>query len=146
MRTLFFISFILFGKLHAQTFQLDNWNQQNGAIGNNTIQAIEIDHLGNTWVGTDFGLHIFNGQEWEAVTTANSSISSNQIRSITFDNLNQPWVGTFNHGITYFNGEEWINFSTENSPLPDNFIKDLKFDLNNNLWIASTGGLAKKGK
>lgn len=144
MRVFLFAILFFINQANAQEFELDNWNQQNSDLGNNTIQVIEIDQLGKLWVGTDFGLYTYDGEVWESITTANSTIASDKIRSITFDDLNHPWVGTFNNGITYYNGEQWNNFTTQNSPLPNNFIKDLKFDINNILWIASIGGFVKK--
>ncbi len=144
MRILLILLFIATSVQCSAQFVLENWNEDNSPLLNNTVQALELDNDENLWIGTDYGLFKFDGENWTTFTTENSGIPSNQIRSITFNDQNELWVGTFDDGLAQFDGVNWTEFNIDNSDLPDNFVKYLKFDNNQSLWISTTGGLAKK--
>lgn len=120
-----------------------NYNTGNSGLTENSIRCIAIDGLGRKWIGTDYGLDVFDGTNWTIYLTTNSGIPDNGIRTIVFDSTGNAWIGTFNSGLVKFDGTTWTTYDINNSPLPDNFVKALAFDLTGALWIGTINGIAR---
>lgn len=118
------------------------FNNVNSLLPQNTIRCITIDSQNRKWVGTDFGLGVYNDTSWTIYNTSNSGIQDNSIRSIAFDAAGAVWLGTFNSGAVKFDGTTWTQYSTSNSGIPDNFVKGIAFDTAGESWFATADGLA----
>lgn len=115
----------------------NNWvlfDTANSHIPSNCISSIDIDKLGNKWLGTCEGLAKFDGNNWINYTTENSGIQDNIITSVACDEDNNIWVGTY-AGLAYFDGNSWTIYNDTNSLLPSNRIRSLSIDVNNVVWI-----------
>lgn len=131
----------LAGMVEAQS----SWtvfNSSNSPLPDNSVRCITTAPDGKVWVGTDFGLASFDGQQWNVFQTSNSGIAGNDIRSITTDSSGNLWVGTFNNGVCRYDGILWTHFNTFNSPLPDNYVRTMMIDPQNRKWFGTIGGLA----
>ncbi len=119
-------------------FDGNNWvliDTSNSDIPSNDVFSIDIDELGNKWIGTFEGLAMFDGVSWDVYNTGNSGIPGNTITSVACDADNNIWVGTYNSGLAYFDGNSWTVYNDTNSILPNNKIKSLNIDNNNTVWI-----------
>jgi ligand-binding sensor domain-containing protein len=128
--------------VNAQT-AWTNYSFTNSPLPENSVRCIEIDNLGRKWIGTDYGLAIFDDVNWTVYLTTNSGLPDNAVQAITFDNLNNAWIGTLSGGLAKFDGTNWTVFNTTNSPLPTDFVKALAVDTAGFLWVGTVNGLAK---
>lgn len=121
------------------------FNDGNSALPQNTVRCITVDAQNRKWVGTDYGLAVYNDVSWTVYTTANTAggLTDNGIRCITFDVTGNAWIGTFNGGIVKYDGTNWSSFTTTNSGVPDNFVKAIAFDTAGAMWVGTPSGLAK---
>jgi len=121
------------------------FNDANSQLPQNTVRCIGVDLQNRKWVGTDYGLGIYNDTTWTVYTVANTSggLTDNGIRTITFDVAGNAWLGTFNGGMVKFDGTNWTSYTTSNSGVPDNFVKAIAFDTPDTMWVGTPSGLAK---
>jgi ligand-binding sensor domain-containing protein len=136
------------GSIFFQPAAFAQWtifNDANSPLPQNTVRCIAIDSQNRKWIGTDFGLAVYNDISWTVYTTSNTSggLTDNGIRCITFDNAGNTWLGTFNGGIVKFDGTNWSSYTTINSGVPDNFVKSIAFDTAGVMWVCTPGGLTK---
>jgi ligand-binding sensor domain-containing protein len=71
------------------------------------IYSIEVDKLGNIWVGHYDGLSKYDGNDWTHYTPYNSSMPAQIITSIAFDNEGNKWLGTDGCDLLIFNDSNW---------------------------------------
>jgi len=88
---------------------------ENG-LDNTWISAIIQDSIGFIWVGTQDGLHRYDGYTFEVLRNSPedpNSLAANWIQSIAIDANNDYWIGANGGGITKFSPQEmnFINFS-----------------------------------
>src|SRR6185295_10049849 len=91
------------------------WTIYNLAImlnSSNTVHCITVDSQNRKWVGTNWGLVIYDDATWTIDTIGNSGIPDNGIRCITFDPSGNAWIGTFNSGVVKYDGTTWTTYST----------------------------------
>lgn len=120
-----------------------NYSFTNSPLPENSVRCIEIDSQGRKWIGTDYGLAVFDDINWTVYFTTNSGLPDNAIRAITFDNSGNTWIGTLSGGLTKFDGTNWTTYNTANSSLPADYVKALEMDTANFLWIGTINGIAK---
>ncbi|HLG33758.1 MAG TPA: two-component regulator propeller domain-containing protein [Bacteroidia bacterium] len=118
------------------------YNNVNSPLLINTIRCITIDSQNRKWIGTDWGLAIYDDVNWTIDTIGNSGLPDNNIRCITFDPSGNAWLGTFNSGAVKYDGTTWTIYSSSNSGLPNDFVKGIAFDTAGNPWFATADGLA----
>ncbi len=104
-----------------------------------SVFAIAFDENNQAWIGTDQGVHIFDGTTWEILSKENSGLIANSIRAIEFDQKGGAWIGTID-GLSYFDGESWRSFTESNSDIPQDLIDCIGFDQRGNTWIGWRGG------
>lgn len=51
-------------------------------LSSNRINAVEIDDAGRIWVGTDYGLNVFDGSQWRVYRMDNSDLVDNEISTV----------------------------------------------------------------
>lgn len=120
-----------------------NYTFTNSPLPENSVRCIEIDAQNRKWIGTDYGLAVFDDVSWTVYFTTNSGLPDNAIRAITFDNSGNTWIGTLSGGLTKFDGANWTTYNTSNSSLPADYVKALEIDTANFLWIGTINGIAK---
>ena len=118
------------------------YNEQNSSLPNNTVRVLAVDQLNRKWVGTDFGLAVFNDTIWTVYNTQNSALTDNLIRALYIDQQNTVWVGTLSGGLYEFDGTNWTNFTPVNSGIPDYCVRSVAVDSVGRKWIGTVEGLA----
>jgi ligand-binding sensor domain-containing protein len=118
------------------------FNENNSDLPNNTVRVIEIDHFNRKWIGTDFGLAVYNDSSWTVFDSSNSPLANAAVRSIHIDKNNHVWVGTMSSGLFKYDGLQWINFNPANSGIPDYYVRAIAVDSLNRKWIGTVEGLA----
>lgn len=117
------------------------YNEQNSPLPNNTVRVIEVDAQNRKWIGTDYGLAMYNDTSWLVYNTQNSALTDNRIRSL-FANQNHIWVGTLSGGLYSFDGTNWTNYNPSNCGIPDYCIRSISIDSLNRKWVGTVEGLA----
>ena len=89
-------------------------------LNNQWISYISQDTKGFIWVGTQDGLHRYDGYTFELFRNspeAPESIAGNWIRAIVPDSNENIWVGTYGGGLTKFSPKEmrFTNFALDKS-------------------------------
>jgi ligand-binding sensor domain-containing protein len=109
----------------------------------NTVRCIAVDELDNKWVGTDYGLAVFDNAAWTIYNTSNSGLPDNNVRAIAIDGQGSKWIGTLSGGVAKYDGSVWTIYNPGNSPLPSNFVRAITFDDTGAVWLGTSSGLAK---
>ncbi len=117
------------------------YNTDNSGLPYNNVFCTLSDEQGNLWIGTDYGLGYFDGQNWTTYRTDNSDLPHNSVRSLLLDEHGDLWVGTFIGGLAKFDSTNWTIYDITNSGLEDNYIRTLAMDADTVLWIGTSGGL-----
>ena len=103
-----FLLFTIF--VFLQTAKADNTNYYfkqitiANELSHNNINSIFVDHKGLMWIGTDYGLNIFDGDIIKNYFHERDNVSSlpgNNIYFVTEDSLDNIWVAT-NKGLAMF--------------------------------------------
>lgn len=111
------------------------FNNTNSQVPSNNIYELEIAPDGKLWVGTDFGLGIYNGTDWTVYRANNSGITHNYIAAIAFEG-NISWIGTLN-SLLKFDGNNWTKFDTANSQIPGGVVDVILTDNVGNKWLGT---------
>ena len=122
----------------------ENYTTTDSDLPSDSIYCIEIDELGNKWIGTwGGGLVKFDGTNWTVYNTSNSGLPVNYVLSLAIDGNGNKWIGTWGGGLAKFDGTNWEVYNTSNSDLPDNYVSSIAIDGSGNKWIGTNEGLAK---
>ncbi|MDA3894500.1 MAG: ATP-binding protein [Salinivirgaceae bacterium] len=117
-----------------------------GYSSNNMLE----DSKGNFWIGTSYGLNLFN-REKETFTIYRyneedtNTISSNFIGCIFEDKNHNFWIGTLGGGLNLFQKEtnsfkRFIHDSLNVNSIGSNYISSIVEDEKGNLWMANNKG------
>lgn len=127
-------------------YKIQHFTTEDG-LSQNFIETIFQDSYGFIWIGTDDGLNIYDGynfQTFKADDNLKSSISGNHIYAIKEDKFKNIWIATDNglNKYTYKN-DKFIHFFNDpkiSTSLSNNDIRDILVDDSQNVWIATNGG------
>ena len=123
----------LFGQMTWSVYNIDNT-----IMIENQINCLLVDEDKGLWVGTNWGLYLKNGGEWQEFA---AELPNPQVRSLSLDDNGNLWVGTLS-GLSIKEGDSWTTYNNQNSIL-NNQINDVVFDRNNQAYIATISGLFK---
>jgi ligand-binding sensor domain-containing protein len=123
----------LFGQMTWSVYNTDNT-----IMIENQINCLLVDENQGLWIGTNWGLYLKNGGQWQDFS---DNIPNPQVRSLSLDNDGNLWVGTLS-GLSIKNEEEWTTYNNQNSIL-NNQINDIVFSQENEAYIATIDGLFK---
>lgn len=133
-----------FTVVQAQTkAHFTSLNQENGLISGD-VMCFQQDYNGFMWIGTKYGLNVFDGKNFNIYQLNNGQKPFNSdISSLTRDSLN-IWIGTLDDGLFQFNAS-----SRKIIRIPVNFHDDsiltvnaLQF-WNDTIWMGTDRGLFK---
>ncbi|MDH0450408.1 EAL domain-containing protein [Shewanella sp. GD04112] len=113
-------------------------------LNQNTITSLFMDSAGMLWIGTQDGLHSYNGYNFNLfIHSPNDpkSISESYVTDIIQDAHGYIWVGTFSQGINRLDLKTgtFERFGVEQG-LTDPRVTKLNI-VGNTLWIGTQGGL-----
>ncbi len=125
----------------AQKYYLSTYLEQDG-LGSSSVYAVQQDVIGQIWVGTKAGLHLFNGVEFRLVKRG---IPSNYIRDI-------EWFGENLLVVSHDAGLSFLEPGLDTFHMVDDMLQDelqeglLKYPNRlfcgpgGKLWISQPGG------
>lgn len=124
-----------------QEFQI--YNTSNSDISTNRLNKVEVDKIGNVWIGTmDNGLIKFDKENFTNFTKENSVIEGDYVVDLYFDS-NNLWVSysqpTF--GTIKFDGNKWIKFPNSEIPELDFCGYPIVGDIHGNIYFGNIGSL-----
>ena len=144
---IFFIISLLYGQ---SDFSFRNISVKDG-LAESTVKVIYEDHNGLMYLGTENGLDIYDGYEFNNYhmnSFDNNSILGNKVSSISEDKKGNIWVGT-ELGVSVFD-QRTRTFSRpiNSKELNGNILEDpetIVDDFYGNIWIklSETGKLYK---
>ena len=100
-RAALFIFVIFYAPLAAQTIYFNHLGIDNG-LRNGNVRAFVKDYQGFMWIGTEDGLHRYDGQTvkvYRKIDGDSTSIGSNFILTLVEDHKHNLWVGTLDGGL-----------------------------------------------
>jgi signal transduction histidine kinase/ligand-binding sensor domain-containing protein/CheY-like chemotaxis protein/HPt (histidine-containing phosphotransfer) domain-containing protein len=119
-------------------------------LSHTTVHSMMQDDKGFVWIGTENGLNVYNGYDFEIFrpdSKKENSISDAVIKQVFQDSKNTIWIGTenglsryipkHNHFITYYSNPE------NATSLTDNHIRKIIEDEYGHLWVATNNGICK---
>ncbi|OHX64647.1 hypothetical protein NH26_24055 [Flammeovirga pacifica] len=123
-----------------------------GSLSNDVVKKIIITKNNHIWLGTDYGLNLFDinkntfssiFHEFGKINT----INGNTIQALCYDNQDNVWIGSQNGINVIYNNSNDITFNKlENNaePLPGGIsINAITEDIKGDYWIGSNMGLIK---
>lgn len=132
-------------KKTSSTWKL--YTSSNSVLPNNMSREVDIASNGIIWYCTDDGIVKIDGDNWTALTVANSGLPINKpgkthtwTTDLSVDKQNRVWVKFFQKIIMY-DGNEWVKYDTTNSPLES--VHDISVDKNGVIWFGTSIGLIK---
>ncbi|MEH0153123.1 response regulator [Limibacter armeniacum] len=85
------------------------WQSLDNKRLDNFVNTVHSDSNGKLFVGTrQYGLYIYEQNEWKNYYVGNGLISNNIISIATDDENNAIWLAT-DKDFSFYNGETWIN-------------------------------------
>ncbi len=119
-----------------------------GRYGIGNVWAIEEDHEGFIWIGTEDGLFKYDGYDLTAFRhreNDSTCLSSNMVICIKEDRNKNLWVGTFGGGLNLYDRKEdrfyqFKHDSTDPGSIPHDRVKSIVEDHDGNLWFCTEGG------
>jgi len=133
----------------VQKFAIDRRNPR--ALGSSRVRTLLRDNNDNIWIGSDFGLHLWDGEDgftrFENDLTNPRSLSDNSVHSLYQDEGGVVWVGTF-HGISKWNANV-STFPLFKKPtevptdLSSTNVTSFAEDSFSNIWVGTLSGLMK---
>ena len=143
MRNLFTTLLILVSSLSFSQGVWNFYSTSNSPLPENSVRCISIDSQGRKWIGTDYGVAVFDDVSWTVYLPFVTGLPSPSVRAIVFDSLDNAWIGSLGGGIAKFDGTTWTVYDNSNSPLQDNSVRALDIDSAGALWVGNQDGLAK---
>jgi len=111
-------------------------------LSNNNVKALATDASGKIWVGTDYGISVFNGSSWAYYTNVNE-IGGVIVNDLKFDYNGKLWVTTLGQ-LSKFDGTSWTLYNGSNTGgVLQQYFYDIAVDEVNNIWFASWYGLIR---
>ena len=104
------------------------------------VTSVAVDAAGKYWVGTQYGLSMFDGETWTTHTMANG-LPDKYITGLAADAAGGLWVATWGGGAAYFDGDTFTTTTTLG--LADRAINSIAEDGDGNIWFATEGGVSR---
>ncbi|WP_273568795.1 hybrid sensor histidine kinase/response regulator transcription factor [Maribacter halichondriae] len=120
MRLFFGFTFLIYScaLAIAQERQQMAFAKLGDGLANEWISSITQDSLGFIWIGTQDGLHRYDGYKFEVIRNSPEELQSpaaNWIRDIAIDKNGAYWLATYGGGISKFSAKDmtFLNFEED---------------------------------
>ncbi|MCP4220763.1 MAG: hypothetical protein GY765_39410, partial [bacterium] len=123
-------------------------------LSDNIVFYIYEDRAQNIWVGTDKGMTILKGGQWDTSTNKNI-LKERSFNAVYQDSAGMFWVGTDNFGmgrLSFVDGDPFSEqkvdrfFYTDANGLGKTLVYQIMEDGMENLWLSSQDGIIKVNK
>lgn len=120
-----YLAFVIIPLLgSAQQYYTRTYTVDDG-LPSNQVNCLYQDSIGRLWIGTDAGIAIFDGTEFQIITKK-EGLASNDIRAITQDEHGNFWFACYDGGATKFDGKSFTTITTKDG-FHSNYIRRLYF-------------------
>lgn len=120
-------------------------------ISDNRIRSIYIDRQQRCWLGTQYGLGVWMGDQegysFREIPVDNNHLEHTSLIDITEDDEGRIWIATADNGILSVEGSMrstgdflFRHYSPENGKIPTHAINVLYHDANGRLWAGTENG------
>ncbi|MCE7072267.1 ATP-binding protein [Dyadobacter sp. CY327] len=121
---------------------------ENG-LANNNVNCVLQDKTGFIWIGTNGGLHRYDGHEFKIYKNNEhdkNSISNDFVTALAEDKSGNIWIATSGGGVNVFDKNKGVfakYTAVDHDPktISGAYVNKIVFDKNDKVWIATTGGL-----
>jgi signal transduction histidine kinase len=118
------------------------------SIADNLIYDLEIDSLGDLWIGTASGLSRMDPRSGRSLNflhnpSDSTTLSNDVVECVRLSSAGHPWIGTL-YGLNCYDplSGRMHRFSTRDG-LPSNKIYGILEDAGGDLWISTANGLSR---
>ena len=113
--------------------------------GNNNIDALHEDRMGNIWVGTDRGVFVYTPSTGKfnamTVTTNRGEWAENWVQNIEEDTMGNIWVLCPDQGLFRYTGDEVELYNPGRvRRIKEEFFSDICADSDGNVYALTNGG------
>src|SRR6185369_14419336 len=137
-------TFLLSAKTSAQIISFNHITQEQG-LRNGNVRCVVRDYQGFVWIGTEDGLHRYDGYSmkvYRKVENDSTSMSSNFILCLFEDSNKNLWIGTLDGSLCLYNRKKdnFIRFQrklSKNNQRIDEAIRVIYEDDHKQLFIGS---------
>ena len=123
-------------------------SSSNSIISDPMIFDIMDDKFGNVWIGTNFGLNIYNIKtgaikQYNYNSEEKDGISNNVIMKIYRDSVGDMWIGTSGGGLCRYDyiSDSFSHYTKENG-LSSNNVTGISEDSLGNIIVTTNNGIA----
>jgi signal transduction histidine kinase/ligand-binding sensor domain-containing protein len=134
--------------LSGVTISIERISTEDG-LSNSLVHAITQDKQGFIWIGTEYGLNRYDGQNFTIYTSTadTNSISNSSVLSLCEDQDGFLWVGTY-WGLNRFDPvtlkfKRYFHNPGNISSLSNNEIRSIYQDRSGVIWVGTALGLNK---
>jgi hypothetical protein len=103
------------------------------------IQCLALDAQGRLWIGTRFGVNIYQSGAWQEITGADG-LPVLDVKTIAQGPDGSVWFGTL-HGAARLLAGRWRYYAGRRW-LPEDHVNAIAVEKSGSAWIATTGGVA----
>ncbi|MDR2809515.1 MAG: response regulator [Tannerellaceae bacterium] len=138
----FFLASFFSVRAEGGAFRFVHYNVSNG-LASNMVYTITADEKGFIWIGTNNGLHRFDGSSFKIFQDLpgdSTTLGCNYIYSLYEDPAQRLWIGTSSGVYRYLPAEEQfrrLNVRTKQGVEINSHISAISGDKEGNIWIAS---------
>lgn len=144
--TLLFLSFCLLSVQAQREYDIEQYGTAKG-LSHDEVNSLFRDSRGFIWIGTNFGLNVFDGirfTNYYQIPGKTNSLPNNNVFQIAEDQQHHLWIGT-QKGVSRFDPstQEFRNYFTKNADekKPDINHCHVFVSKNNTVWIGHDKGV-----
>ena len=118
-------------------------------LSQSIVACMIQDRNGFLWLGTEDGINIYNGYEFDVIRgdqNDSNSLSHNDVRSLLEDRNGHIWIGTFHGGLNRYDPvsrsfARYAHDPLQSQTLRHNAVSVLFEDSVGRFWVGTEGGL-----
>ncbi|TPH12556.1 ligand-binding sensor domain-containing protein [Litorilituus lipolyticus] len=148
MKKIFIFLLLCNQSLFAQEIKLFKRFNVDNPMSYLFVRTLAQDKDGFMWIGSQEGLHRFDGYQYLSFhhdANLASSLSSNVVSSILINKRNELWVGTRGGGLNLYQEktQDFLHFSTKSKSLPlsNDSVNTLYETSDGKLWVGTDNGV-----
>lgn len=117
-----------------EVLNLTVYTSANG-LSNNGIDDLAIDQQDRIWIGTLYGLNVFDGMNWDTIN-AGDGLPYEYDKVLHFDKQGNLWIGSYcnGNGLIKYDGQAFRLFTTADG-LSDNAIMSIASQSDGTIWV-----------
>ncbi len=110
------------------------FDEESGLLRNN-IRSLLFDDKDRLWIGTKFGLNLYDGERMR-VFTIHQGLPNDNISCAFQDNEGNLWFGTDGAGAMKYAGDRFVTYTVKDGLCSD-LVMTLTEDQNGDLWLGT---------